>query len=230
MLSLLFLGFLLGLRHALDADHFAAIAAITSRGLNARDAVRYGAAWGLGHTVTLFVFGGIVLLVDGVIPQAFASGLEMAVGVMLIVLGADVLRRSLRARLHYHVHKHDDKSAHFHAHSHQNDGPHEQSEHRHTHVPVLPMRALLVGLMHGMAGTAALVLLTLDQAESLWIGLAYIALFGVGSIVGMAAVSVVISVPLNACAKRLTWLHNGLQGAIGLGTVAVGAFVLIRFA
>ena len=92
------------------------------------------------------------------------------------------------------------------------------------------MRALLVGLMHGMAGTAALVLLTLDQAESLWIGLTYIALFGVGSIVGMAAVSVVISVPLNACAKRLTWLHNGLQGAIGLGTVAVGAFVLIRFA
>ena len=228
MLSLLFLGFVIGMRHALEADHFAAVASLTSQGLSARNAVRHGAAWGLGHTITLFLFGLCVLLVDQLIPQQLAHGLEMVVGVMLIVLGIDVVWRAARARIHYHLHKHDGRQSHFHAHSHVGDGIHKESRHNHEHIDKFPMRALFVGLIHGMAGSAALIILTLESVKSFWLGLAYIALFGIGSILGMAVLSTIISIPLNSCSKKLTWLHNSLQILIGVVTLGIGSAVLMR--
>ncbi len=226
MLSLLFLGFVIGMRHALEADHLAAVAALASRSTSLRQSLRHGTAWGIGHTLTLFGFGGLVLTVDSVIPQDFARTLELIVGLLLLLLGADVIRRVIRQRIHYHAHRHGNENPHFHAHSHAGEGDHAHSDHTHAHDRDFPLRALLVGLVHGMAGSAALILLTLEAVESVALGLVYIALFGVGSIAGMALLSVVISVPLRLSARRLTWMHNGLQLSIGCLTLAIGGAVV----
>ncbi len=227
-LSLLSLGFLLGMRHAMESDHLAAVASLATRGGSLRYNVWQGAAWGLGHTLTLFFFGSIVLLVDTVIPERLSQGLEFAVGVMLVLLGADVLRRLLRRRLHFHAHRHADGTLHLHAHSHAGERGHA-SLHHHPHpVPQhgFPLRALFVGLMHGMAGSAALILLTLQTVSSPLAGLGYIALFGIGSIAGMTLLSLVIALPLRLSAAALTGLHNGMQALIGLGTVTLGCVMV----
>ncbi len=227
MLSLLLLGFLIGMRHALEADHLAAVASISSRETSIRATVRHGAVWGLGHTTTLFLFGSVVLWMDTVMPQDLADGLELAVGVMLILLGLDVLRRVIRDRIHFHAHRHADGTAHFHAHSHAGETGHDPDRHAHEHGD-FPWRTLFIGFMHGMAGSAALILLTLQSLDSAWLGMLYMLLFGIGSIAGMAAVSSVIALPLTASARRLTWLHNGLQLAIGLFTTGLGGWIVLR--
>lgn len=221
MSAILVFGFLLGMRHAIETDHVAAVATLVARSSSHRRAVFQGAVWGLGHTVTLFLAGSVVLFLDTVIPEQLAHGLETAVGVMLILLGGDLIRRMLRDRVHFHSHRHADGTVHFHAHSHAGqDRPHAQIHHEHEHAR-FPARALYVGLMHGLAGSAALILLTLSTVDAPAVGLLYIALFGVGSIGGMAALSVVISVPLHG-ARRFTWLHNGIQTAVGVVSIAVG--------
>lgn len=227
MISLLFLGFILGMRHALEADHLAAVATLNSREHSLRGALRQGVAWGVGHSLTLFLFGSIVLLMDRVIPRELAQSLEIAVGALLILLGADVIRRAIKNRIHYHAHQHRQQPPHFHAHSHRGEGEHEHSRHEHRHAQDFPLRALLIGLIHGMAGSAALILLTLESVTSIALGLTYIALFGLGSIIGMAVLSLVISVPLRLSSTRLTWLHNGFQFAIGLITLGIGTSIVI---
>lgn len=187
--------------------------------------VRQGVAWGLGHTLTLVLFGAIVLGMDSVMPERLARGLELAVGLMLIALGLDVLRRLYRQRVHFHVHRHEDGTVHIHAHTHTHHGEaaHDPLDHRHRRPEGFPYRALAVGLMHGMAGSAALILLALGRIASPWQGMAYMALFGLGSVLGMAVLSVAIAMPLRYSARGLSRLHNALQGAIGLGTIALGA-------
>ena len=214
-------GFLLGIRHALEADHVAAVASLSARSTSVAKAVRLGAVWGVGHTLTLFVVGTAVLVADTIVPERLARALELAVGLMLVVLGVDVLRRLVRSKVHFHVHEHDDGTTHFHAHSHAGE-----AGHRHAHTDGFSMRALLVGLMHGMAGSAALVLLTLSNTPSLAAGLVYIAIFGLGSICGMALLSVAIAVPLRYSARTTTWLHQSLQGVIGVITIALGVSLI----
>jgi hypothetical protein len=226
-ISLLLLGFLLGMRHALETDHMAAVASLATGSTSVTDTIRQGTAWGMGHTLTLFIFGSMVLLVDSVIPQRLAQGLEFAVGVMLVLLGIDVLRRVIRKRIHFHVHRHDNGTRHVHAHSHAGEDGHP-AIHRHHHPArvAFPLRALFVGLMHGMAGSAALILLTLQTVDSAWAGMFYIALFGIGSIAGMAVLSIVIALPLRYSASGLTSLHNTLQVVIGTGTVIIGGMMV----
>jgi hypothetical protein len=228
MTHLLLLGFLIGMRHALEADHVAAIATLATRTDSLRGALRQGAAWGLGHTLTLFLFGFAVILMDSVMPETFALKLELAVGCMLIILGLDVMRRLIRDRIHFHSHKHDSGIQHFHAHSHVGQRSHSSAAHQHQHPQGFPVRALLIGLMHGMAGSAALILLTLETIQSPMLGLAYIALFGLGSMLGMAALSVIIAIPLRRSAQGLTWLHNSLQITVGMATIALGAYVVVN--
>ena len=224
--SLLLLGFLIGMRHAVESDHVAAVASLATRSRSVADAIRQGAAWGLGHTLTLFLFGSIVLVLDAVMPERLAHTLELLVGVMLIGLGIDVLRRLIREQIHFHVHRHHDGEIHFHAHSHAGETGHDPARHHHHHPEGFPVRALLVGLMHGMAGSAALILLTLQTVRSPWTGMLYIALFGVGSMIGMALLSIVIAIPLRASARGVTWLHNGLQAIVGVATIAIGAVLI----
>ena len=107
---------------------------------------------GWGHTLTLFAAGLIVLSLDGVMPAQIARIFEFAVGIMLVLLGSDLLRRLIAARVHFHLHRHGDGTTHFHAHSHTGEADHGASHHAHVHVRGLPARALAVGLMHGLAG------------------------------------------------------------------------------
>ncbi|MGI8739774.1 MAG: urease accessory protein [Gammaproteobacteria bacterium] len=230
MTGVLLLGFLIGMRHAVEADHVAAVATLATRSRSIADAVRQGAIWGLGHTLTLLAVGSIVLLLNAVVPERAAQALEFAVGVMLVGLGFDVLRRMLKARIHFHTHRHADGAEHFHAHAHDPEADHDPAHHNHEHARGFPFRALFVGLMHGMAGSAALILLTLETVSSPAVGITYIALFGVGSIAGMAALSVVIAVPLRYSAHGLTRLHNGVQGVIGVATVMLGGMLMYQVA
>jgi len=226
MLTILALGFLIGIRHAFEPDHVAAVASLATRTTSLRQAARQGAAWGLGHTITLFVVCTVVMALDTAISERVAGYLEAAVGVMLVALGLDVLRRLVRDHVHFHAHRHADGVAHFHAHSHKGEAAqtHDTKRHEHDHAGArqFPFRALAVGLMHGMAGSAALIVLAAQTVDSVWLGLGYVALFGVGSIVGMAIFSAVICIPMKS-AKTLTWAHNGLQLAVGIGTALLGA-------
>jgi len=226
MISLLLLGFLIGLRHALEADHIAAIATLSTQtpSLSASAALKQGAAWGLGHTLTLFIFGSIVLLNDTKIAESLALKLELAVGCMLLLLGLDLIRRVIRGRMHIHAHQHANGLHHIHLHSHAN-----QPKHHHPHTsPLLPLKALFIGLMHGMAGSAALIVLTLNTVQTPLLGLLYIALFGIGSMLGMALLSFAIAIPLRRSATGLSRLHNGLQLVIGLATVLLGSQLIFN--
>ncbi|WP_375775349.1 urease accessory protein [Bradyrhizobium sp. ma5] len=227
MFGILSLGFLLGMQHALEPDHIAAVSSIAARRTHVGDIVKHGLTWGLGHTLTLFVFAGAAILLGHAIPETVAQPIETAVGVMLVGLGAHVWWRLWRDRVHFHTHSHGDGKTHFHAHSHAGDIlPHVRAAHSHAHG--FRWRTLLVGLMHGMAGSAALLVLTVSQAPNPVIGLGYVALFGVGSMIGMGVLSSVIAVPLAASARWLTWANRGLQMAVGAVTIAIGIHAIIE--
>ncbi len=228
MSGVIFLGLLLGMQHALEADHIAAVASLTSGSRSRRSVIRHGVVWGLGHMATLCAFAGVVLLSRGAVGPDVAGGLEVAVGVMLIALGANVLYRLVRERVHVHAHRHGDGQVHFHAHSHLGDSrPHRETPHEHEHRSRFPVRSLLVGVMHGLAGSAALVVLAATALESPLQGVVYVVLFGLGSVAGMALLSAVISVPLIFTANRLTWVHRGIRGATGLVSVGLGIAIVL---
>ncbi len=200
MFGILGFGFLLGMQHALEADHIAAVSSIAARRTNVSDIVKHGLTWGLGHTITLFVFAGAAILLGHAIPEHLSRPLETAVGVMLVGLGAHVLWRLWRDRVHFHQHRHGDGTDHFHLHSHAADPRSASAQQSHASAR-FPVRTLLVGLMHGMAGSAALLVLAVTQAASPEYGLLYVLLFGIGSMLGMGALSIAIAVPLVVSAR-----------------------------
>lgn len=213
LLSILGLGLLLGLKHALDADHVVAVSTITSQTKSLKKAARIGAFWGLGHTTTLLVTGIIVLALGLTIPERLGLGLEFVVGLMLVVLGARVLMRIRKDRLHIHKHNHDETThAHLHAHA---DNP----THEHAHM------SFAVGMVHGLAGSAALMLLVLATVRSLPLGILYILIFGLGTMIGMAVVTMLISLPFLA-AGRIQRVHSGLTLAAGLASIALGCVTM----
>ena len=215
------LGVLLGRQHALEADHIAAVSSVAARRSNVSDIVKHGLTWGLGHTLTLFAFTGAAVLLGHAIPDNLARPMEAAVGVMLVGLGANVLWRLWRDRVHFHPHEHGDGTLHVHVHSHSNDRiPHDCSSHAHEHG--FRWRSLLVGLMHGMAGSAALLVLAASQAASSFYGMLYVLLFGIGSMLGMGALSTIIAVPLAASARRLTLANRAIQCVTGIVTIGIG--------
>jgi hypothetical protein len=225
MFAVLGFGFLLGMQHALEADHIAAVSSIAARRSDVRDIVKHGLTWGLGHTLTLFAFAGAAILLGHAIPETLARPIETAVGVMLVGLGAHVLWRLWRDRVHFHAHRHGDGTSHIHLHSHAGESaPHRASPHQHAHG--FRWRSLLVGLMHGMAGSAALLVLAVSQVANPAAGMAYVLLFGGGSMLGMGALSVVIAVPLAVSARWLTWANRTLQAGVGAITIAIGAMTI----
>jgi len=221
MIAMLVFGLLLGMRHALDADHLAAVATLVSRHNRPIDALRQGLAWGVGHTLTLLVFGSLVIWMDSMIPERLAQGLELLVGLMLVALGLDVLRRLYRDRPWASVHRHGGLQ-HAHGHPVESAAVHDSRQLGHRQPAGLPVRALFIGIMHGMAGSAALILLTLETVGSPWLGMAYMGLFGLGSIIGMALLSLVMAIPLRRSARGLGWFHNSLQMVVGAASVFLG--------
>lgn len=225
--SILLLGALMGMQHALEADHVAAVSSIVCRSRSAGRIVRHGVIWGIGHTVTLAAVAGLALATGLTLGGRLAAWLEGAVGVMLVLLGLQVLYRLLRDRVHFHMHRHRGGMIHFHAHSHAGEASSGHGfHHEHEHRKGLPVRTLLVGMMHGLAGSAALVVLTAATVRDPFTGLIYIFLFGLGSIAGMVALSAVIAVPLTWTARALTAVNRLLQGAVGTVTTCLGLFVL----
>jgi hypothetical protein len=222
----LLLGLLLGMKHALEADHVAAVASLATRSASAAERVKLAGAWGLGHAGTILVLGGSLLALGLTLPPALGRAFEAGVGLLLVVLGADVLRRLWRRRVHFHVHRHGDGTAHLHAHAHERARPHA-ADHEHAHPERLLPRALLVGSVHGLAGSAALVLLSLELGRSTAQALLYLLAFGVGSILGMTALSLAISVPLRLSARRLGGAWRGLEGALGVLTIGLGSWMAL---
>ncbi len=229
MLSILAVGFLIGMHHALEADHIAAVSSIVCGKSGVRRIVRHGAVWGLGHALILSLVGGAAVLLKASIGPDFAVAIELIVGIMLVLLGAHVLYRLWRDRIHVHLHRHADGKMHMHAHSHAGEArPHAHSAHHHAHPDRTWLRTLAVGVVHGLAGTAALLVLTATSLGTPTLGFLYILLFGLGSIAGMAILSAVIAVPLSFTAKSFARAHRGLQGAIGMATIGIGGTIIAR--
>ncbi len=226
IISILALGLLFGIRHAFDADHLAAVATLAVRCRSPHETVRVGVAWGLAHALTLFTAGTVVVLADVGFSADLERFLEAAVGLMLIGLGTNVVRSALRNRVHIHRHRHGDHTEHAHIHAHPGGGAHDPSDHRHPPHAGLPRRAAAVGLVHGLAGSAALVLLVAGTADTLALGLAYLAVFGLGSTLGMAALSLTFALSLRSCAGVGPRTLGGLRIATGLVSVVVGAVIV----
>ena len=228
LLSVLGMGLLLGMQHALEADHVAAVSSVVSRRKGLRSISMHGAVWGIGHTVTLLIVAGGCILLKTSLDDKIAERLEFGVGVMLVGLGLHVLWRLWKDRVHFGAHSHADGTKHLHAHSHQHDAhiQHRLSSHDHDHPQTIPWRTLLIGTMHGMAGSAALVVLAASSIQDPMAGIGYVLLFGLGSVVGMAALSAVIAVPLTWTANSLTVANRVLQATIGALTIMIGLHVI----
>ncbi|HEV8661862.1 MAG TPA: urease accessory protein UreH [Candidatus Methylomirabilis sp.] len=194
ILPALGLGFLLGLTHALDADHVAAVGTLVSETPGLRRSSLLGTSWGLGHTAGL-----LVLALRLVIPQRLSAAAEFAVGLLLVGLGARAIWSVQREkRLHWHVEEGASKRhLHLHAH-HVSDG----APHAHGHPFPLERRPLLIGCLHGLAGSGPLTLLVLSTLSSPLAGLAYLGLFSLGSIAGMTLLTGLLSFPIAYAVRR----------------------------
>ncbi len=226
--TLLFFGCLVGMQHALEADHLAAVTAMAAGRTSRRALVLRGSFWGLGHTVTLLTICGVLLIFGGSISPRTEAGLEFAVAVMLVLLGASVLRRLWRQRPHFHIHQHSSGVRHIHAHSHShNVTPHSLSAHHHEHNDLGLGRAVVIGMVHGAAGSAGLLVLA-AAADSLVNAVAYVVAFAVGTILGMAALSFVASYPLGLLERCSGWFNTTTTALIGSAALIIGSRLLLE--
>jgi ABC-type nickel/cobalt efflux system permease component RcnA len=234
LLAIIVLGFFLGMRHAADPDHVIAVTTIVSRHGSPLRAAVIGLLWGVGHTLTILVVGAGIVLLGWVIPPRIGLSLELSVGVMLIVLGVlnlrAVMREAKAAHTHAHAHAHGD-----YVHTH----PHQHSPEVHPHPPedtplarldrrlggLRPydlIRPLIVGVVHGLAGSAGVALLVLTAiGTSAW-AVAYLLLFGLGTIVGMMLITVGIAWPVMGAAPRFPNLPRRLRLASGVISLIAG--------
>lgn len=226
LIGVLGLGLVLGLRHALDPDHIVAVSTIVSESQSVRRSSLVGTFWGLGHTMSLLVAGVLVIALKVQISDRVAQWMEFAVALMLVLLGLKAMIKPLRGwKVHVHRHTHDG-SSHIHAHLH---GPGEEHAHQHRHLVRSGVRAFTVGLVHGMAGSAALMILVLATIPSAVAGLVYVSIFGLGSVGGMLLMSSVISLPFVLTRKRFTVLGQGLQVMVGLFSLAFGLALVWQY-
>ena len=220
LLTFLGVGFVLGLRHALDADHLAAVSTVLAERPSMRASGLVGLWWGLGHTLTLMLVGAVVLVSGVQIPEPLAVLAECGVGALLVFLGGTLAFKLYRERWHVHSHLHDGEP-HVHLHSHQ-----RQDDHVHAHWTARSLRPLLIGMAHGIAGSAALMLVILSNTSGIGQGLLYIAVFGIGSILGMIAIGLTLSLPVmwSLAAGRRAFV--AVQGMASLGSVGLGLWML----
>jgi ABC-type nickel/cobalt efflux system permease component RcnA len=216
------LGFVLGLRHALDADHLAAVATILGGRDGLRRSLLVGFSWGAGHALALGTVGGVLVALRVAVPEQVGLLFEFAVAVMLIGLGTAAVVGALRERLHAHEHAHGaERHAHLHFHIEPDGG---EGAHHHAHLRP-GLRPFLVGSLHGLAGTGALVLLVLTTLPSVSLGLLYLGVFGAGSIAGMALMSLTLGAPLVIASRRAGRLYGVLRAAAGIGSLGLGLYL-----
>lgn len=231
LLAALILGFLLGLKHATDADHIVAVSTIASEYRNAWRGIWVGVSWGLGHTFPLLILGIVVLVLkDAVLDSysAVAPYLELLVGLMLVFLGVQVFWNLRRGKLHLHEHEHGAPHLHIHA-SHtkgdQMDSPNSNEAETETARPFFRLKSFFVGTVHGLAGSAAIVLVLLPQVSSFTAGLVYLVMFGIGTTFSMAAITLAMGIPF-AVSDRFRAAKNGVTGIAGLASLLFGLFLI----
>jgi len=216
-------GFLIGLSHARDPDHLAAIGTIVAERKSLWSSAFAGGVWGLGHTISLFLAGIFVLLLDFQISEQTERILEFCVGIMLPLLGLNVLRKLAQGgKLHFHAHEHGARE---HAHPHLHEHDEDDEPHTHHGLKFSP-RALVIGMIHGLAGSAGLMLLFIPTIDSKTVGLLYILIFGVGSIVGMVLMSLLVGLPFHLTAGRFNRFNHILQSVAGLVSIAFGLLLI----
>jgi len=221
LLAAFSLGLLLGIQHALDPDHLIAVSTIVSEHKNFKWASLIGAFWGLGHTTTLFIVGLLVIGLRVSIPPRLGEGLEFLVALMLVILGINVLRKAFGAeRVHLHTHSHSPET---HTHFHVHDNP--RQDHAHPHPFKAMRRPFIVGMVHGLAGSAALMLLVLSTIESPVGGLLYIVIFGLGSVGGMLLLSGIIGLPFILTAQRFSAMNRWIRVFAGVASVTFGIYL-----
>ena len=229
LLAALVLGILLGSKHSLDPDHVVAVSTIVSEYKNPLRSFWVGISWGLGHTTTLLIIGIVIIALRLTIPERMALLFEFAVGVMLVGLGIQVIYSFRKKKVHQHAHGHEEE-AHHHFHSHSKS-PEHVPEHHNTHgigKPFLRRKSYVIGLVHGVAGSAALTLLVLASIESPIAGLAYILLFGLGSVLSMGIMTVIIGLPFVMSAGRLPNFNRTIQFAVGSLSILFGGFLMYQ--
>ncbi|MEE3004538.1 MAG: urease accessory protein UreH [Chloroflexota bacterium] len=229
LLAALVLGILLGSKHSLDPDHVVAVSTIVSEYKNPLRSFWVGISWGLGHTTTLLIIGIVIIALRLTIPERMALLFEFAVGVMLVGLGIQVIYSFRKKKVHQHAHGHEEE-AHHHFHSHSKS-PEHVPEHHNTHgigKPFLRRKSYVIGLVHGLAGSAALTLLVLASIESPIAGLAYILLFGLGSVLSMGIMTVIIGLPFVMSAGRLPNFNRTIQFAVGSLSILFGGFLMYQ--
>lgn len=228
--ALLGLGLVFGLKHATEVDHVVAVSTIVSEHRNVWQSALVGGLWGAGHTAALLIVGVGVLVFRVAIPPSVAGWLEFGVALMIIGLGVLAVVRVVRKRADIHLHRHShDGQSHIHIHFHEHGTEHasaaashsSQASHSHA-ISRRGFKPLLVGAMHGLAGSAALTLLVLTQIQSVWLGLLYLALFGIGSTFGMLLMSGLIGLPFAFSGRRLTKVNYGLQTVAGSLSIIFG--------
>ena len=241
MISALWLvaaGFFLGVRHATDADHVVAITAIVSREMTIRGAVWVGALWGIGHTLTVSLFGGAIILFGIVIPDRVGMAMEFVVAVMLILLGATTLfgavqrargeaqlRIGLRHDQHDHVHAHTLTK---HGHT-DEETPQARLDGWLARVGAYQLlRPIVVGVVHGMAGSAAVALMVLAAIQDLWWAIAYLLLFGLGTVAGMMLITAAIAAPFVYSSSRMPRFNGRLRGAAGVLSMVFGLGLMLH--
>ena len=218
--SYMLLGFFLGVRHAADADHVVAVSTIVTRHRTLRAGIVTGAVWGIGHTVTILVVGGVVIVFRIVIPPALGLTMEMTVALMLVALGLWSLR-DVRSSLHGMA----GGGAPAHRHRHGGDDL-DRGLGRVGGAWLL--RPLVVGLVHGLAGSAAIALLVLGTIGDARRAMAYLALFGLGTVVGMVLITAAIAAPFAYASRRSMRLDRQLRLASGLLSLAVGLVLVYQ--
>ncbi len=214
LITILGSGFLLGLYHALDADHVAAISAIVSKTKNIKKSSLFGIAWGIGHTFTLLVAGIIIFLIGIALPKKLSLLFELLASILLITLGAITLCQEIKKYKHTHSHAHDGIT-HSHPHIHHNHS------HHHFHLP------LFTGMVHGLAGSSVILLTLLATVSSLTAVILYVLIFGIGSTLGMMIVSGVIGFSLMKLAKSEK-ISTILRFSIGIISMSIGFMMIYQ--
>jgi ABC-type nickel/cobalt efflux system permease component RcnA len=211
-------GFVLGLGHSLDPDHVVAVSTLLCNSTSLRKSVVSATAWGAGHSVVLLVVGLLVLGLRIAIPESVVQLFEFAAGIMLIVLGILVIKPLIAHKPHTHQHE---KDATPHTHS-PFDDTSKITSHSHVH------KSALTGVLQGLAGSAAIMLVTLTTVNSFRLGLVFILVFGAGVILGMVSVACLISSLLNYTAVHLEKVHEKIMAATGTISIGFGIFIIIQ--
>ena len=231
--SVLGFGFGLGLKHAVEADHLAAVSTIVSERKSLLSSSLVGGLWGVGHTISLFVVGIVVILLRVQISERTALGLEFGVALMLIGLGANAIIELVRhGQINLHSHRHGENTYAHPQHTHDRLNKHDMrnealaAEQPTHHNHRIGKRPLLVGMVHGLAGSAALMLLVLSTISAPLIGMLYITVFGVGSIGGMMLMSTLVGLPMHLTVRRFARVNLAMRMLAGLFSIGFGLFMV----